>query len=378
MTGQRTEPHQGGPRTNATRVAHVALQLDTGGLERLLVDFARHADRSRFDLEFISLTTRGRMADQIESLGWPVHALGLQPGVRPAMVFRLAREFRSRGVHIVHTHNTRPMLYAALAARLAGVAGVVHTRHGQRWGASARHHGLFRLASHCVNRMVCVSQESAARTAREGVARSRIRTIWNGVDTAVHEGHGPVSTGPIVFVGRLSREKNVAVLLRALPLLLERRPATRLIIAGDGPCRSELERLTEDLSLTACVTFVGEVPTPTHVMRNASLFVLPSLSEGLPITVLEAMAHGLPVVATSVGGVAEVVVDGETGFLVRSGHEKELAAAILKVLGDPCQARQLGRAGRARIETHFDIRRMVADYESQYRDLLNPAREAAA
>ena len=121
------------------RIAHITLGLDTGGMERLLSEFARHADRRRFSLRFVALGLRGRVAEQIESCGWPVTALRATAGVRPSVVYRLARLFREERVDLVHTHNTKPLLYAGPAARLALVGGVVHTCHGQRRGATRRH-----------------------------------------------------------------------------------------------------------------------------------------------------------------------------------------------------------------------------------------------
>src|ERR1051326_659354 len=136
------------------RVAHVVLQLETGGMERLLVEFARHADRSRFALSFIALGRRGPVAAEIESCGWPVTTLDARPGVRPSVVFRLARLLQDEGTDIVHTHNTKPLLYAGPAARLARVGAVVHTRHGQRRGATRLQDHLFRLAARCADRVV--------------------------------------------------------------------------------------------------------------------------------------------------------------------------------------------------------------------------------
>src|SRR5256885_6445086 len=129
------------------RVVHVVQQLDTGGMEKLLVEFARHADRSRFELRFLCLGARGVIADEIEALGWPVVALREQPGLRPGLVCPLSMLFRAWGASVVHTHNTRPVLYCAPAARLAGVAAVIHTRHGLRHDATTRQTMLFRWAT---------------------------------------------------------------------------------------------------------------------------------------------------------------------------------------------------------------------------------------
>lgn len=351
------------------RVAHVALGLGTGGMEKLLVEFARHADGRRFELHFIALGAREKLADELEQCGWRVTALYEPPGARPGAVLRLATVLRRWRADLVHTHNTKPLLYAAPAARLAGVPRLLHTRHGQRFGARQRETLLFRLAARLADRVVCVSHDSARLSAEERLAPERIVTVWNGIDMGRFAYAGSAVGGPAVFVGRLSPEKDVATLLRATARVVREEDAFRLEIAGDGPCRDALERLSSDLGLGNHVRFLGEVRDVAALLGRASLFVLPSLTEGVSLTLLEAMARGLPVIATRVGGNPEVVVDGETGTLVAAGAVDELAAAMLRLFRDAETSRGFGRAGRQRVEQHFDVRRMVADYENLYREL---------
>ena len=348
------------------RVIHTVLQLDTGGMEKLLVEFARHADRARFDLHFVSLTTRGRVADEIEELGCPVVALGERPGVRPAMLLRLANRFRALSADIVHAHNSKPLIYCGPAARLAGVPSVVYTRHGTRLGARRGETILYKLAVRTADRAVCVSDDSSRLCLRDGVSPERVRKIWNGIDTARFGFAGPVPGGPVVMVGRLSPEKDVETLLRAVATIVPRHAEFRLEIAGDGVCMPALRQAVDELNLAHCVRFLGDVKDVPSLLARASMCVLPSLTEGISLVLLEAMARGLPVVATRVGGNPEVVTDEETGTLVPPGAPQELAAAMLRVYRDPDLARRMGEAGRRRVETHFDVRQMVAGYESLY------------
>ena len=348
------------------RVAHVVQQLNTGGMEKLLVEFARHADRRRFDLRFVSLAGRGSVADDLEAQGWPVSALGEPSGLRPGLVLRLARLFRQWRIGVVHTHNTRSLLYAAPAAWLARVPAVFHLRHGQRFGAGRRETTAFRLATRLVGRVVCVSEDSARLSAAEGVAPARLCVIHNGIDVARFAYRGPAAGGPAVMVGRLSPEKDAASLLRATALIARECPSFRLEIAGAGECLPGLRRLAGELGLHGRVRFLGEVRDIPGLLARASLFVLPSLTEGLSLTLLEAMARGLPVVATRVGGNPEVVVEGETGFLVPSRSPPELARALLRIQCDSQLGGRMGRAGRERVEKHFDVRRMVGDHEALY------------
>jgi glycosyltransferase involved in cell wall biosynthesis len=365
----RMKTTKNGTFVRRLRVAHVALGLNMGGMEKLLVEFARYANRERFELHFVSLGTRGGLAADIEACGWPVAALNEPPGLRTSLLFRLARLFRRWDVDVVHTHNTKPLLYGGPAARLARVAGLIHTRHGQRYQSSGRVTALFRLAARLANRIVCVSQDAARLSAREGGTRKKLCTIWNGIDVSRFAYAGPKADGPVVMVGRLSPEKDVETLIRAAAFAVRKEPSFRLELAGDGDCLPALRRLTCELGLVGHVRFLGEVRDIPGLLGRASLFALPSLTEGISLTLLEAMARGLPVVATRVGGNPEVVVDGETGFLVPARAPSELADAMLRLQRGLEEGRRMGLAGRHRVEQHFDVRRMVSGYEELYLEL---------
>jgi glycosyltransferase involved in cell wall biosynthesis len=348
------------------RVAHVTWGLNVGGLEKLLVEFARHADRARFDLHFVSLTTRGTLADDLERQGWPVIALGDTGGLRPGLVLRLAQVFRRERVDVVHTHDDRPLFYGAAAARLARVQRVLHTRHGQQARNTPRQVLLFRLAARLADRVACVSDDTAALAVREGVAPGRVWTVPNGIDLTRFAYTGPAPGGPAVITARLSPEKDFETLLRAAAIAVRGKPSFRLEVAGDGACMPALKRLTAELGLGGNVRFHGAVHDVAGLLGRAGLFVLSSVEEGISVALLEAMARGLPVAATRVGGNAEVVRDGETGLLVPARDPEALARAMLRLLADPEEARRMGRAGRQRVEARFDVRRMVAAYEAAY------------
>ena len=320
--------------TAQLRVAHVTNSLDMGGLEKLLVEFARHADRGRFDLHFVSLTTRGCIADEIAAHGWPITALEEPEGLRPGMVLRLAKWFRRWGIDIVHTHDNKPLIYGALAARLARVPGVIHSQHGRSFGIRPRQAFLVNRAADLTNRFVCVSEDSAVFSLQHGVAARKIQTICNGIDTTLFDYAGPRVDGPIVTIARLSPEKDVETLIRATQLAVREQPGMQVEIAGDGTCMLPLKQLTQELGLDDNVCFLGQVSDVPRLLERASLFVLSSISEGISLTLLEAMARGLPVVATRVGGNPEVVVDGVTGILVPPRNPQALAKAMLRLNAD--------------------------------------------
>lgn len=351
------------------RIAHVTQSLAMGGLEKLLVEFARHGDRDEFDLCFVSLTRGGVLRPVIEACGWPVHEFHVPSGFRPGLMVQLAHFFWKNSIDVVHTHDDRPLVHSSLAVRLGAVTGAIHTRHGRNAGIRRRQELVIRLACRSVSHFVCVSHDSATVSRSQGLDATKVMTIWNGIDTGRYSFVGPQPGGPIVTVARLSREKGIDTLIRSAQQAVRRDHSIRFEIAGDGPCMGEARELVASLDLGGHVRLLGEVADVNGLLSCASCFVLPSRSEGISLTILEAMAKGLPVVATRVGGNCEVVSDSETGLLVRTENPSELVEAIGAIRADFSRAQRMGVAARRRVEEHFDVRAMIRKYEALYRDV---------
>jgi sugar transferase (PEP-CTERM/EpsH1 system associated) len=347
-------------------VVHVSFGLDLGGQEKLLVELARHADRRRVVPVFACLGHRGVLADEIEAYGGEVVVLGEPSGLKLGMASRLARLFRRLRPYVVHTHDNRSLVHAVPAARMARVPRVVHTRHGRNAGTTPRQLWLIRHLVRWVDDYVCVSGDAAALSVSEGIPATKLRTILNGIDMDRFSYSGPCPGGPIVSVSRLNPEKDVASLVHAAAIAARHDPALRVEVAGDGPCRADVQRTIDELGLGRIVTLLGAIREVPELLSRASLFVLPSRTEGISLTLLEAMARGLPAVATRVGGSPEVVLEGESGLLVPAQDPQSLAAALLEIRRDPARGEQMGLAGRRHVERTFNIRRMVADYEALY------------
>ncbi len=281
-------------------------------------------------------------------------------------MLRLVKTFIRWGVDVVHTHDTRPHLFATPAALLAGVRRVIHTRHyGLAQRLSRRQTIAVNALALLTDHFVCVSRDSARLAIAQGVSPRKVTCIQNGIDVdRFRPAHNP--DGPAVTVARLSPEKDVATLLHAAALVLQDAPGFRLEIAGDGVCMPALRQTAEQLNLGGVVTFLGQVRDVPNLLARAGLFALPSLAEGISLTLLEAMASGLAVATTRVGGNPEVVVDGETGLLVPPADPQALAAALLRLRRDAALRRRMGDAGRRRVEQHFAVRAMVAAYEALY------------
>ena len=349
------------------RVAHVTQGLEVGGQERLLVEMARHRDRNRFEWIVVVLGGRGPLAEALEAANVRVLFLDAPTGLRPGLCRRLARWLHQERIDVIHTHDDRPLIYGMPAAWWAGIGRRIHTHHHGRVPQIGRRQlWLIRLAARFATRFVCVSHDSARFMIEQGIAEARVRTLWNGVDLGRFSLQGPSAAGSVVTVARLSPEKDVANLLRAAAKVVAASPDVRFEIAGDGPCRDELRQLAAELHLTDNVIFHGEVKDIPALLARARLFVLPSQTEGISLTLLEAMARGLPLVTTSVGGNPEVVEAGNTGLLVPPRDPEALAEAISALIANPERGRQMGLAGRQRVENCFDIRKMMAQYEALY------------
>jgi glycosyltransferase involved in cell wall biosynthesis len=359
------------------RVAHLAGGLEMGGLERLLVELARHSPRAEVCLHFFSLSTTGVLGGEIAACGWPVTPLKKNRGLWPSLIPRLASLFRRGRFDLIHTHDPRSLIYGGPAARLARVPGLVHTWHGRNLQAAPRELYLVRWLSRLTQRLVAVSHEAANYLRQQGIVPDRLCVVVNGIALERFPYRGPCQDGPLVTVARLSPEKDLDTLLKALALLRPDYPALHLDIAGDGPCREHLQRLAAALGLANAVRFHGLVRDVASFLARGRLFVLPSLTEGMSLTLLEAMATGLPVVATSVGGNPEVVLDGQTGLLVPARQPEALAQALRRLLREPERLLQLGAAGRRHVEQCFDVRQTAAAYARLYREVLATPPQAA-
>ncbi|WP_437202475.1 glycosyltransferase [Planctomicrobium sp. SH664] len=372
-------PEAGSPHANTllssgarVRVCHLSMTLKTGGLERLLVDFARFHDATRYDLSFVALDDLGPPAEDLRAAGYPVSSIGLRHCGKRAALRKLREHLSAEKIDVLHTHNTYPQFYGSIAGRLAGVPVIINTQHGRGCGPGWKSLWQFRMANRLTDRIIGVS-EDAARLCRQQSpgAASKIQCIWNGIDVDRFRYSGPSHEPVAIGVGRLSPEKDYSTLLRATAIVLREFPQFRLRLVGDGAERPRLERLATDLKIADHVEFLGERQDVHELLRTAGFFVSSSKTEGISLTLLEAMAVGLPIVTTRVGGNPEIVVEGETGRLVPPLNPDGLAAGILEMLSERELWSGMGIAARSRIEQHFDVRRMLTNYEALYLELLS-------
>lgn len=372
-------------------ILHVVYRFAVGGLENGVVNLINRLPAARWRHAVLSLTEvepqmRARIrrsdVDFIEMRKGPGHLWREYP--------RLVASLRRLRPAIVHTRNLAA-LEAQVAARLAGVPVRIHGEHG--WdvhdpdGTSRKYQWVRRAYRPFVQHYVALSRQIEHYLQhRVAVPAACISYLCNGVDMA-RFGTPPADTDRrtvlrtapfslaadslvVGTVGRLQTVKDQALLLnafaRAIACKPELRSRGRLVIVGDGPLRADLESLIDALGLRQYVWLAGEQSDVPAWLRSLDLFVLPSRSEGISNTILEAMACGLPVVATDVGGNSELVEAGVTGELVAAGDVEALAHRLARAIDEPARLQAQGRAGRRRAEQRFSLDAMVAGYESMY------------
>jgi glycosyltransferase involved in cell wall biosynthesis len=367
--------------TDATiRVVHLVNTLEIGGLEMVVANLAERI-RRRFQLHVICLEGLGPVASRLAYAGVPVECIGRRGTSVVRSVIDLRQRLRALRPDVIHTHNEKAHIRGALATLAWCVPpALVHTRHGRSrvtgWAASVAN----RIALWRSQYIVSVSDDASAIPRLEGARPERVRVIRNGVDIDSHESSRDQAESRMraVAVSRLTPVKDLHTMLRAARIVADAREEFHLDIVGDGPSRPDLEAFCRVLGLERHVTFHGASEDVRRFLTTATVFVQSSLSEGISLTLLEAMAAGLPIVATQIGGTPEVVEQGHTGILVAPRDPEALAGAMLTVSNDRGLARSMGRSARRRAETSFSLSRMTAAYEALYEEVLaRPGVQAA-
>ncbi|MFD5918907.1 glycosyltransferase [Kitasatospora sp. NPDC058201] len=377
-----------GPTDEPTRVLWLAKGLGRGGAEQLLLNCARHADRSRYRIEVAYvLPWKDALAPALTEAGVPVHCLGGVPGTPgradPRWPLRLRRLIADRRYGLVHTHMPVPAAAARLLSpTVAPAPRLVHTEHNvwdryrtaTRWANALtyRRNDAVIAVSHAVERTIPADRR------RPG---DWVTVVHHGPDlagapegpaarAAARAGLGlPDDAFVVGTVGNLTPKKDQAALLAAHAALRRRRPDARLVLIGAGPLEARLRALAAELGLTDAVLFTGSRADVPELLPAFDAFTLSSRQEGLPVALMEAMTSGLPAVVTRVGGMPEVLDDGDQGFLVPPGDPSALADALARLADDPELRTRLGAAARERSK-RFDVAGAQRAVEAVYARVL--------
>lgn len=381
------------------KILHVVHSLEVGGLENGLVNLLNRLDPDRFHHTVCCLTSAGKFSKRIEASDVDLIEFRQASGEFRFPVFRLAKTFRKIAPQIVHTRGWST-IDAVFAAKLAGAPRIVHGEHGREHvdadGTNWKRNNIRRVVGHMVDRYVVVCDFFRPwLKASCGVRERKIVYIPNGVDTnkffpppsqAEALGHStPIPTPDksklrlklglprdavlIGSIGRLDPVKDFPTLLKAFQQLLSTATDAKLVIVGDGPIRPQLAELCRTLALDSSVHWLGERSDIPELLRCFDVFVQTSIFEGMSNTILEAMASGLPIVATNTGGNPELISNGRNGMLVPVGSPEKLTATLSLLMSDQSLRLRYGSASRSLVENQFDLSQMAQRYAAMYESL---------
>lgn len=366
-------------------VCHVIHALGVGGAE-VLVDQMMRRLASKYRCIVAVLDEVGEIGEQLRQDGFSVEHLHRGPGIDRACARRLNELVRRENVRLLHAHQYTPFFQAMLSRGLSGRTPVLFTEHGRHfpdlpsWKRSIVNRLLLRSCDRIAG---CGGSVQQALIDNEGLPRDRVELVYNGVDLQELAAAPPGARAAIrqefglsdddfvaVQVARLHELKDHQTALRAIDRARQQCPHIRLLIAGDGEQRQSIEQTIADLNLQQHVLLAGTRSDVSSLLAAADTFLLTSISEGIPLTVIEAMAAELPVVATSVGGLPEMIDDGASGFLGAAGDDAALAQHLVTLASDEDLRTSIGMAGNITAHNRFSLRKMLDTYSSMYSDMI--------
>lgn len=361
------------------RVLQVVLGLTPGGTERLVLELVRRL-RATSPMAVCCLDARGAWGEELAREGIEVTALARQKGFHPSLGRHIAEAARRHRASVIHAHHYSPFVYSSLSRLWGSAVPVVFTEHGRLSdkGPSFKRRLANAVLARGARRVYTVSRELGEHLAAEGFPKSRLGVIYNGIDvgalpTPEHRREIRARlgvSGNILVVGTIARldpVKDLGTLIHAVRIASEQVPV-HLVVVGEGTERSRLETTARDAGITSCVTFLGHRDDARQWLAGCDVYVNSSISEGISLTILEAMAAGLPVLVTRVGGTPEIV-DESCGWLVPPRDARTLATILVQSGGNPDALGDRATAARLQVERRFTIERMVQDYAHVYESL---------
>ena len=352
------------------KIVHVVYSLEMGGAESLVAQLCRRQRANGNDVSVCVCTNLGILGEALRSEGLRIDVLGKSS--IPKAMLRCFNLFRSLRPDVVHCHNPASTLLAAVGARLAGAASVISTRHSlvappYDVEAEIKYSIFSRVCDHIVGicEVTCENLRKAPLARRDRIVR-----VYNG-STSVEKvplAECPPKSGfTVLFVGRLAAIKDLPTLVQAIALARHRVSDLNLWIVGDGTSRPQLEDLVANLGIAANVTFWGERHDVARFFSGADLFAMSSLSEGLPMSLLQSMSAGIPALVTNVGGMAEVVQNSDSGICVPVGDVTAMADAIVQLASDPARRADFATKAIDAYNAEFTIEHMYEAYTRLYR-----------
>lgn len=349
-------------------------QFLPGGTEGQMIELARRLDRTRFDVHLACLHPNGSWVRRAAAIG-EISAFPIRSFHHPQTISRMwefADWCRRRRIAVLHATDLYSNIFALPAAALARVPVRIGNRREINPDKALGLIALQRATYVCAHSIVANSAAVAERLRRERVPARAIKVVPNGIDADAYAPHGPGPLRRIVTVANLRPEKAHDILIDAFALLAPTAPRLELFIVGDGPCADALKQHAAQRGVASRVRFLGHRDDVREILSGSDLFVLTSRSEAFPNSVMEAMAAALPVIATDVGGVPELIQHDVNGILIPVGDRSALVRSVRTLLDHPSRAAALGNSARETIASRFSFTRMVRSFEDLYRQLLQP------
>lgn len=371
------------------KVLQLVEDLNIGGAEKVIEDISLGLDSQKFDILVWCLSKGGSIADKLQKEGTQVYILGISSYFNPLNIFKLTKLIKETNPDIVHTHGYFASVIGRIAAIFAGIPVLITHVQSMYWDYTKRNIWIEKFLSRFTAAIICCSEAvQDFVTIYEKIDPSKTIVIYNGVDIGKFHNFNNTPTAKIEFgiepstsligtVSSLTPLKGHTYLLQAVPQILETFSSTKFLFVGDGRLKDELQKQAEDLNISSNVIFMGIRNNIPEFLNALDIFAHPSsIREGLGISILEAMATERPVVATNIGGIPEVVVNGKTGILVPPQNPEALASAVIDLLKNPEKVQEMGKMGKLRVEEKFTTKKMISEIENLYRNLLIEKKES--
>jgi len=369
---------------NCSTLIYVVHSLNPGGAEKLVVNMSV-AFASDFKVVVICLDEPGLWAKNLREKQIPVHCVWRQPGMDMNVPVRLANLFRRHRANIIHAHQCTPWFYSALSRLIYSAPFLLVEEHGRFYPEVKNSKRIFinrLITRRLTHRFVAVSKDVKERLQKfEGLDQAHIEVVYNGVNadltikqTERFQLRSDMGFSPEDFVvgtvGRFNTIKNLPMMVKALNQSFKNEPSIRGLLVGDGPVFGDIKALIKKSGLSGVVMLTGHRDNARNLMHCMDLFILSSFSEGTSMALIEAMAAGVPVAVTDVGGNPEIVTKNETGWIIPSGSVECLVSAILEAVKNSDKRKMLGEAGKRRFKERFTFDRMIHGYRKIYGEMI--------
>lgn len=354
------------------KIIHIITSLNFGGAERMLLDLARGFSSEFFEIKVVTVVRGGSLEEDFKETGIEVRVFEKRGKVGLGVIWKLWRFLRHEKPDIVHTHLFGGDTWGRIAAILARVPVIISTEHNTNFDEGWVKRKLKKFLSLFTKKIVAVSEAvKNYSVSRDKIKEKKIAIIANGINLDKFSGIPEKEFGdpPVIgVVGRLEEQKGHKYLFEALNLI--KIIPWKLWVVGDGSKKNELERLAKDLNLRERIIFLGARKNIPEILSGIDIFAFPSLWEGLGLAALEAAAAGKPIVASRVGGIPEIISDGETGILVEPKNVKSLADGLERVLLGKIDAKEMGARAKKMVQEKFGAEKMAEAYDKLYKELL--------